>query len=66
MKIIPLYRKLFRRKIVIRKELCMTKYISYTHGLFQLQMRISFSFLLTKNVHRFLLFMRNRSSLYRE
>ena len=35
-------------------------------GLFQFQMRISFPFLLTKNIHRFLLLMRTRSSSYRE
>ena len=35
-------------------------------GLFQLQMRISFPFLLTKNIHGYLLLVRARSSLYRE
>ena len=34
--------------------------------LFQLQMRISFPFLLTKNIHRFLLLIRTRSSSYGE
>ena len=39
---------------------------SLTYGLFQLQMRISFPFLLTKNIHRFLLLVRTRSSSYGE
>ena len=37
-----------------------------TCGLLHIQMRISFPFLLTKNIHRFLLLMRSRSSSYGE
>ena len=49
---------------VMKEERCdMMMMMVVSTGLFHLQMRISFLFLLYKDLHRFLLIMRNHSFL---